>query len=228
MISQSGVVDISLSDHQLIYCTRKKTKIKPGTHKTIKIRSFKNYSAEKLCEMLGQIDFRYDYMAGVNESFLDFSKKLINVIDTIAPNREYRIKSQSEDWFDGEIKESIKCRDKIFKNFKKSKLEDDYDAYKKARSKTQILMKNKKTNYFKQKVVENTGNPKKIWQTLNGLGMKSKHKSRTNISLEKDGEVSFDPKINAWIFKDFFSNLTNDLLSNLPTATSKYGMDFNL
>ena len=37
-VSQSGVVDTSLSDHQLIYCTRKISRIKFNAHKYIRIR----------------------------------------------------------------------------------------------------------------------------------------------------------------------------------------------
>ena len=37
------------------------------------------------------------------------------------------------------------------------------------------------------------------------------------ICLEKDGILSFDPKTNAEILKDFYSNLANNLVNNLPT-----------
>ena len=43
MVSQSGVLGIGLSDHQLVFWTRKKhKKFKLYKHKTIKTRSFKN------------------------------------------------------------------------------------------------------------------------------------------------------------------------------------------
>ena len=45
-VTQSGVIDIGLSDHQLIYCTRKISRIKRGSHKQIKFRSFKHYTAD--------------------------------------------------------------------------------------------------------------------------------------------------------------------------------------
>ena len=44
--------------------------------------------------------------------------------------------------------------------------------------------------------------------------------------LEKDGNISFDSKINAGIFKDFYSNLASDLVKQLPTATSKNDMNY--
>ena len=47
-ISQSGIINVGLHDHQLIFCTRKTIKIKTGEKTRIKIRSLKNYSQEKL------------------------------------------------------------------------------------------------------------------------------------------------------------------------------------
>ena len=56
--------------------------------------------------------------------------------------------------------------------------------------------------------------------------MPSKKGSESSVCLEKDGNISFDPGINAGIFKDFYSNLASNLVKQLPTATSKYGMDY--
>ena len=49
------------------------------------------------------------------------------------------------------------------------------------------------------------------------LGLPSKANSAATICLEKDGILSFDPKTNAEIFKDFYSNLANNLVKKLPT-----------
>ena len=87
MVSQSGVLDIGLSDHQLVFCTRKKQKkIKLNIHKTIKTRSFKKYSAEKLCNKLNDVKFpNYSDFCDVNHAFIDLSEKLMKAVDEIAP-----------------------------------------------------------------------------------------------------------------------------------------------
>ena len=56
-VSQQGVIDVGLSDHQIVYCTRKISRIKRGTHKEIRCRSLKNYSADIYEEALGRVDF---------------------------------------------------------------------------------------------------------------------------------------------------------------------------
>ena len=46
-VSESGVIDLNLSDHDLIYCTRKTSLPKFHKHNEIFVRSMKGYSAEK-------------------------------------------------------------------------------------------------------------------------------------------------------------------------------------
>ena len=45
-VSQKGVIDVGISDHQLIYCTRKIKRIKHNMHNQIQVQSLKKYSAE--------------------------------------------------------------------------------------------------------------------------------------------------------------------------------------
>ena len=45
-VTQSGVLDLVLSDHQLIYCTSKVSRVNRGSHKQIKFRSFKHYTID--------------------------------------------------------------------------------------------------------------------------------------------------------------------------------------
>ena len=71
----------------------------------------------------------------------------------IAPYREFSVKWHTEDWFDGEVMERIKNRDKLLKKYKKSKLEVDHQIYREAKLVASALIKSKKINYFKHKIV---------------------------------------------------------------------------
>ena len=42
----------------------------------------------------------------------------MQAVDGIAPYREFRVKGHTYDWFDGEIMERIKNRDKLLKKYK--------------------------------------------------------------------------------------------------------------
>ena len=56
-VTQQGIIDVGLSDHQLVFCTRKIYWIKRGTHRQIKFRSFKHYSADLFKETLTSMNF---------------------------------------------------------------------------------------------------------------------------------------------------------------------------
>ena len=80
----------------------------------------------------------------INEAYNDFIQKITSVIDKVAPIKERRVKQNSQEWFDGEIADEIKNRDKLFKKFKKSKLHIDKDIYRAARYKVWKIIFNKK------------------------------------------------------------------------------------
>ena len=74
MVSHPGVLDIGLSDHKLVFCKRRKQKSKLYKHKTIKRRSLKKYSADKLCDKLKYVNFaNYSEFDDANNAFVDFS-----------------------------------------------------------------------------------------------------------------------------------------------------------
>ena len=75
---------------------------------------------------------------------------MISVIDKLAPFKTKRVKGNSQEWFDGEVLESIALRDKLFKKFKLSKLNVDKEIYNKARNKSHRLILQKKTVLRKQ------------------------------------------------------------------------------
>ena len=57
-VSQKGLINAGLSDHHLIYCTKKISGIKTGgVYKYLNFRSLKNYTADYYKEVLKQVDF---------------------------------------------------------------------------------------------------------------------------------------------------------------------------
>ena len=104
-----------------------------NAHKYVKMRSLKYYSEDLYVEKLKEIDFPdYSNFKDINEAYSDFTGKVASVIDEIAPIKEVRVKSNSQDWFDAEINEEIERRDKLLAKFKKSRSHSDNENYKKS------------------------------------------------------------------------------------------------
>ena len=91
-----------------------------------------------------------------------FSRKLIEVINKIAPLKEIRINDRTQDWFDGEISYAITLRNNNFQIFKRSKSILDEQTYKNSKLFVQNLIKDKKKTFFENKLTENIGKPKEL------------------------------------------------------------------
>ena len=88
-ITQSGIFDIAISDHLMIYCTRKILKNKYDNHKYVKQRNFKNYNIDEFVKNLNSSRFpNYEIFLNVNEAYDNFMEKLMNVVNTSAPIKQ--------------------------------------------------------------------------------------------------------------------------------------------
>ena len=68
-IAQCGLINVELSNHQMIFCTRKTKKEKVGIHKQISFRSFKKYSVEDYEKALGQVIFpNYEKYSNIHKA----------------------------------------------------------------------------------------------------------------------------------------------------------------
>ena len=223
-ISNSGVIDTGLSDHQLIFCTRKLVREKVHSHKNIKCRSFKNYTPNDFILKLQESNFHnYNTFDDIDDAYNDFSNKLLLAINEVAPSKEVRIKSNNQEWFDGEVLEAISTRDKFFRIFKKSRLREDEINYKQSKYFAQDLINCKKKSFFENKLKETIGRPKELWKNLKDIGLPKKVKSvSNNFCLKNNGVLSFDLQENMEIFKNFYNNLAQNLLDKLPNPTLKF------
>ena len=77
----------------------------------------------------------------------------MSVIDIkLAPFKTKRVKVNSQEWFDGEVLESIAIRDKLFKKFKRSQLNVDKKIYNRARNKSHRLILQKKKRVLRKQI----------------------------------------------------------------------------
>ena len=139
-ISQSGVLDVGVSDHCMIYCTRKLVKFAFNKHNSVKIRSMKNNNKGVFQMNLLSADWSSVLSSdNVIDAWERFKSIFINVVNNISPIKEVRIKQRTEPWINAEISQSINDRDRAFKVFKGDKSEQDFSTFKDLRNKTQTL-----------------------------------------------------------------------------------------
>ena len=83
-VTKRGVLNVRLSDHHLIYWTRKISRKGRDDHKEIKFSSFKNYTVDGYEKVLGEINFpNYENFDNVNNAYSNFVQKLMNAIGKV-------------------------------------------------------------------------------------------------------------------------------------------------
>ena len=131
-----------MSDHELIFCTRKIKQTKFNKQNNVFLRSLNHYIVNVFVEKLQKVDFsNYEQFSCIDAAYTDFLNKLMKVVNEIAPSKEIRIKTNTQEWFDREIAELIYAREKLFLKFKKSKLHIDEENYKKVKYQVQNLIR---------------------------------------------------------------------------------------
>ena len=128
-------------------------------HDNISNHSMKTYTKETFLQKLRQLKLpNYKDFNCINEAYLDFTQKLMAIVDKIAPMREIRVKGNTKPWFDEDIIEKINVRDKQKTKFTKSKLYVDYINLQKANA----IISKKKCDYIKEEINKNIAKPSKL------------------------------------------------------------------
>ena len=71
-VSQNWVIDVGISDHQLIYCTRKIKRIEHNMHNQIQVQSLKKNNGEIFTNALKTVQFpNYNIFSNVNIAYSD-------------------------------------------------------------------------------------------------------------------------------------------------------------
>ena len=120
-----------------------------------------------MLEELRKINFPdYIIFSNVNIAYKDLVEKILSAVDKIAPFKVLRVKNNTQEWFNSEVAEAIDLRNKRLIHFKSTKLHVDKELYKEAKYQAQKLIKEKKKQFYKEKLKENIGKPKDLWKTL--------------------------------------------------------------
>ena len=84
---------------------------------------------------------------------------LQDIVNEVALMKDLRVKGNSKPWFDSDILETIRVRDKLKERFFKTKLHVDYERFKDQHKSVQQKIKNMKTNFVQNQLQKNTKKP---------------------------------------------------------------------
>ncbi|MEL6987305.1 MAG: endonuclease/exonuclease/phosphatase family protein, partial [Bacteroidota bacterium] len=196
------VIPGPIADHDLV--TARISYRKPKRIPKVKtFRSLRNYSQNKLCNMiLNEVHslnemFRTD---DVNNQVEIFTEILYYCINTCAPTVTKVITRPNAPWINDDIKESINKRNELQKLLKKDRsntvLQHRYKEIKKLVKRT---IETSKQEYFRQKLIDTNKDMKSKWKLIKSL----------TPNMDKTKETSSFENIKEKIeeFNSYFSNV---------------------
>ena len=92
------------------------------------------------------------------------------------------------------------------------------------KNRQQKFVKLKKCDFVKDQLRENIAKPSKLWKTLKLIGLPSKSKDEAKICPKENNVMFFEPKEISRIFKNFYENLAQTLVDELPPAPNRYNL----
>jgi hypothetical protein len=203
-VSQHGTLPVGLGDHLPVFMTRKSVKGQVNGKNYMTIRSLKHYSPENFILKLQSADWSSIFTAeSVNSAWIHFRNIFNNILNSVAPVKEVRLKQRSEPWLSSDILSLIKERDLSLFKFRKYNNKEDYSKYCSLRNIVQRNIKQAKADYIYNQIEENKNDPKKLWQQLKDLGHSKKVKSSPKVILKIGNETCFDAKTIANHFNGF-------------------------
>ena len=190
---ESGVLKISMSDHYMVYCIRKLNSSFKKDHKAIKTRNMKNFSEEAFLQDVATINWQ-DILGtsdDVNKLVERFSTLFSLMIEKHAPLRQIRVSEKYCPWINADLKRLIRTRDRLKRSAVKHKSQVMISSYKQCRNQVNTLNVTLKRQYFSDKILQQKGNMKESWQTINQL-LNKRSKSTNIYSLSDSSQTLFD------------------------------------
>ena len=180
------VPKIGLSDHFPICITRKHKAIctQTYTHKCIQYRSQKEYDPDNFIKDLVLVPWSVlDSFEDPNDALNMWTDMYLEVLDRHAPMRQRRVKhTKQPEWLNNEIIEAIKLRDTF-------KAQNDDKNYKYFRNKVVHMIHSAKKEFYTNKVKNNKGNIKEIWNCIKDLSPNENKTQITSITHENNSYV---------------------------------------
>ena len=220
-IIKSGMLEVSLSDHYMVYCIRKFNGAVEKGHKKIKTRKMKNFNEEafladvsgiRLEQMLTETD-------DINLLINYWSEMFSLIIEKHAPLIEMRVSEKYCPWIDKDLRDLMRTKDKLKKSAVKGKSPILMDSYRQIHNKVNALNVQLKKQHYTNRISACKGNMKESWKAMNEL-LNKRSKSSSIDCLKESGTETRNKKDVSNAMNNFFCTIGRDLADKIQLAAN--------
>lgn len=173
-IGLSGVCDIGLSDHHLIYLVKKKELIKIDKI-SIEGRDYKRLDFDILQTKLTSHNWGRFFALNCPITAWSYLSRIINeIIDDMCPVREFRILQSRPPWYSDEIISATRSWERLHRIARRTKDPGKKEEANNARNSLKSLITRTKKSYYQYYLDLFSNDSKKFWENINELTGSSK------------------------------------------------------
>ena len=201
------------SDHKLLKFTRFAKSVTRSV-KYVRKRSFKNFNSEEFMRAVRLLSWFDLYMCQDPTQATELlTRKLTDLLDTMAPVRTIQVRSKYAAWLSDHTKAMLKLRDAA-----RTKNQDDWREYKNLRNSATARMRAEKKSWEKQKLDKAQHSSSTLWQNVKSW--LNWGNSGPPSKLFNNGIIVNKPARVATIMNEFFINKVNQLRDRISVADS--------
>ncbi|XP_071052553.1 uncharacterized protein [Onthophagus taurus] len=226
-VTDSGVINSDISDHDLVFCRLKCESLKPVPFMHT-YRDFSQFNYESFFADLRAIPLHHMFHMELEQKLAFFNETLLNLIDCHAPMRTVRIRKPKMPWLTDNIVLLQRLRDEAKTRYKKCRTAGSWDYYKQLRNFTTNAIRHEKIAYFNN--LHTHPDKKEMWNTIRGCHIGSK-KSKdipshlSNVNQINDSFVGGTPDVNTNNIKDTILFYSNNRYSDTTTPFDLHTVD---
>ena len=215
----SFVILEDISDHFACFVVLKDQKKSNKSPRFVTTRNLDDNKITEIISKLQQINWTEVLNdLGANQGFNHFHSTLINTIDDVAPETEFRVsrkKTTKDPWVSKGILNSIRKQKRLYlAQLRDSTITNVYKSY---RNCLQRTLRKAKTTYFKEKCKEYKQDSRKLWKLIHDLLNKKTNNADTISGIKVDGTLRYDPKTITHEFCKHFSSIGAKFANKIPS-----------
>ena len=217
-IEMAGVLNVNLSDHLLVHCSRRQIKL-PKIKCSFTGRSYRNYNREVFKKNVQDSNWeKFDNSQTVTSKWEVLEDIIRENIDKMCPLKDFKTKQKKEPWITNELIELIKDKDALLKRAKKRKDKQLWIEAKRLRNHCIRRLRVAKAEYIKENLDNNIGDQKKFWKNIQDV-LPSKKKNGNSIIklMDKNSGKQIEENDTATYINDFFVNIGPNLAKKCNT-----------
>ena len=200
LVKQISLIDCPFSDHHFFLCSLNLMSPKPNKI-FISSRCLNAKTVNLIKLEIENVPFDLiDLVPSPEEKWYIFKKLFMEVVDSVAPVKKFKLKENSLPWVDAELRNWFNIRDKLLvlaHSSSEARTGPAWDNYKEMRNYCKSQLKLKMKKFYEDKTASHFQSSKKFWNFYKSVvkTKKSKSASAPLSIINQDGTRVFDEKL---------------------------------